>query len=50
MYVPAGTVVEPNTRALSVTNVVAALAPVRHQSSYGMSLPITWRPRFDGRP
>ena len=32
VYVPAGTVTEATTRSRSVTNVVAAFAPVRHTS------------------
>src|SRR6516164_4629438 len=49
VYSPAGTLAPAITRSLSVTNVVAAFAPVRHQTFHGTTSPKITRPRALGR-
>jgi hypothetical protein len=50
LYEPRGTVTPPTLRSALVVSTVAALAPVRHTSSYGTTPPRMVRPRRDGRP
>ena len=50
VYFPAGRCSPPSVIGADVVNCVAAFAPVRQTSSYGMTSPSSFRPRASGRP